>query len=106
MRFSYLDEDGKVVGFYELNSLPGSNQVLVSNHAWISPEYRGKGLGQKLHQQRLDKARELGYDYITCTVLATNFPQIHILELNSWLQLDQFKNRETENTVYLYGRKL
>ena len=58
-------------GFYELNPFPGSNQVVVSNHAFIFPKFRGKGFGKIQHMERLIKARELGYDLIVCTVRAT-----------------------------------
>lgn len=105
MRFKYIHEDD-VIGFYELNPLPGCNQVVVSNHAWLAPHMRGKGLGSKAHEQRLKEAKELGYDYIVCTVKSTNLIQIDILKSHQWKCLDQFPNRETGNLVELWGKRL
>ncbi len=104
-RYSY-EADGKVIGFYELNQMPGCNQVVVSNHAWIAPAYRSGGHGQHAHEQRLEEARRLGYDYIQCTVKATNVHQIAILAKNGWKQLDIFSNRETGNQVEIWGKRL
>ena len=93
-------------GFYELNPFPGCNQIVVSNHSWIPPEKRGKGFGDKVHKDRLHMINLLGYDYAICTVKMDNIPQIRILEKNGWKLLDNFFNRETGNSVYIYGRKM
>ena len=66
MRFANED------GYCELNSFPGCNQIVVSNHAFIYPEKRGKGLGSKNHKLRVERAKFLGYDYFICTVKADN----------------------------------
>ena len=93
-------------GFYELNPFPGCNQIVVSNHSWVAPEQRGKGLGDLIHKERLEHAKTLGYDYVICTVKADNVPQIKILEKNGWTLLDSFINRETTNQVLIYGREV
>lgn len=93
-------------GFYELNPFPGCNQLVVSNHSWLSPKHRGKGLGTKIHIQRLAQIRILGYDYALCTVRADNAPQVRILEKCGWKLLDAFTNRETGNVVKLYGIRI
>jgi predicted GNAT superfamily acetyltransferase len=98
-------EDGHG-GFYELNPFPGCNQLVVSNHSWICPSKRGKGLGTVIHRQRLEKAKILGYDYVLCTVKADNVPQINLLNHNGWKCLDEFHNRETGNDVMIFGRRL
>jgi GNAT superfamily N-acetyltransferase len=93
-------------GFYELNPMPGCNQVVISNHAFIYPEFRGKGLGQKQHQERLDKARELGYNYILCTVQLGNKAEEAILKKNGWSVFATFLNKETQHNVEIYGKSL
>lgn len=93
-------------GFYELNNFPGCNQVVVSNHTFIYKEKRGKGYGSIQHKERLAKASSLGYDYIICTVKVNNKIEIEILEKNGWKRLDTFYNTETDNDIYIYGRKL
>lgn len=93
-------------GFYELNPFPGCNQIVVSNHAFIYPKYRGKGLGQSQHQQRLAKAKELGYNLILCTVNKSNAAELHILDKNGWLPVERFTNTETGNDVAIWSRQL
>lgn len=97
----YADDIG---GFYELNPFPGCNQIVVSNHSWIPPEQRGKGNGTDIHDARLTKIRELGYDYALCTVRSVNLPQLLILKKAGWKHLDTFDNKETGHTICLYGK--
>lgn len=93
-------------GYWELNKFPGCNQIVVSNHAFIYPKYRGKGLGTKNHELRLERAKVLGYDYIMCTVISTNTAELAILNKSGFKKLDEFDNTETGNTVYVFGKKL
>jgi len=95
----YADEHG----FYELNPFPGCNQVVVSNHAFIYPQHRGKGWGSEQHRHRLQMAKHLGYNYMICTVKETNEPELHILRTHGWRKLDVFLNTETENNLELWG---
>jgi L-amino acid N-acyltransferase YncA len=95
---------GNEQGHYELNPFPGCAQLVVSNHAFIKPDYREVGHGQKQHAERLDKMQELGYDYALCTIISTNSIQRHIAAKNGWRKLDQFTNSETNNTVEIWGR--
>jgi len=91
-------------GFYELNPFPGCNQIVVSNHAFLPKDMRERGRGSREHSDRLEKIESLGYDYAVCTVKSDNLAQIKILEKNLWKHLDTFYNRETENTIHLFGR--
>ena len=93
-------------GFYELNPFPGCNQICVSNHAFIYRGWRGAGKGQIQHQERLIKARELGYDFIVCTVKTDNEKEKHILEKYGWSRMAFFVNSETENQIEFWGKKL
>lgn len=93
-------------GYCELNSFPGCSQMVVSNHAFIYPQHRGKGKGKINHELRLERARTLGFDYIMCTVKATNGAERAILEKNGWKELDMFLNSETGNEVVIYGKYL
>jgi len=97
---------GDTNGFWELNPFPGCNQLIVSNHAFIYPAKRGKGLGKNQHIARLSYASSQGYDYIMCTVNADNKAEIAILEKFHWKKLDGFVNGQTGNLVFVYGRRL
>lgn len=98
----YSDQDG----FWELNPFPGNNQIVVSNHAFIYKHKRGQGKGTEKNKLRLDQASILGYDYMLCTVISTNIPQIRILTKNGFTRLDEFDNKETGNHIYIYGKRL
>lgn len=41
-------------GYCELNPFPGCSQIVVSNHAFIYPEKRGKGNGSVNHKLRVE----------------------------------------------------
>ncbi len=97
---------GDKYGFYELNPFPGCNQIVVSNHAFIYPEYRGQGHGKRQHLERLAKAKELGYNLIMCTVKADNEQEKKILYANLWEQTSGFVNKETGNCVLIFTREL
>lgn len=93
-------------GFFELNPFPGCNQIVISNHSLVYKDKRGRGLGTKEHKDRLQKIKFLGYDYVICTVKGSNTSQLHILQNNGWKQLDSFINNETENVVFIYGKRV
>lgn len=93
-------------GFSELNSFPGCNQLVISNHSFVFPHLRGLGIGNKNHVVRLKLMEELGYDYALCTVIETNEAQIRILSNNNWTLLDKFYNKETGNIIRIYGRSI
>ena len=100
MRFANDD------GYCELNSFPGNSQMVVSNHAFIYPDKRGQGKGKKNHELRVERAKFFGYDYIICTVKATNNAEIAILTKNKWKELDEFLNTNTGNRVKIFGKRL
>lgn len=102
MRYSVTGEENKVIGFYELNPFPGCNQIVVSNHAYIIEEERGKGYGKAAHAKRVAEAKRLGYDCMICTVTQYNTPQINILDFFGWQQVFTFRNKETNHDVHIY----
>lgn len=93
-------------GFCELNPLPGCSQMVVSNHAFVYPNHRGKGHGSQNHKLRLLRAGAMGYDAIMCTVRNDNEAQIAILEKNKWKHVFGFFNTETGHQLRVYMRHL
>lgn len=94
------------IGHYELTSLPGCNQIVVSHHAFINEEHRGKGNGKAAHYERLRHIDDLNYDYALCTINKANEAQSKILAKARWKMLDEFVNKETGNTVQIWGRRM
>jgi GNAT superfamily N-acetyltransferase len=93
-------------GFYELNEFPGCNQIVVSNHAFIQPAHRGQGYGRAQHEERLNRAANLGYDLILCTVRADNKAEKHILTTHGWCCHKIFTSSETGHLVELWSKSL
>lgn len=93
-------------GFCELNPFPGCGQIIVSNHAFIYPSARGKGLGTLNHEKRLQRMKDMGYDLALCTVRVGNVAQIRILKKMGWEKLIQFHNTETGHLVDLWAKRL
>lgn len=93
-------------GFCELNTFPGCNQIVVSNHAFVYRDKRGQGHGSKNHEIHVERAKFLGFDYILCTVRANNAAELAILTKHNFKELDEFINTETGNTVKIFGKKL
>jgi hypothetical protein len=102
MRYSF--SNGK--GHYELNHFPGNNQIVVSNHSFLKPEFRGNGYGKELGMEKIELAKELGFDYMIATVVIDNGPQMKIMHDNGWKWFDSFHNSVTGNDVSIWGRRL
>lgn len=95
-------------GSYSLDDLPGNTQVCVSHSAFILPNKRGTGLGNKYHVERLGKIRELRYDLAICTIVASNVRQRGILIRNGWKKVEDadFESSKTGSLVELWYRKM
>lgn len=93
-------------GYYEFNQFPGCAQLIVSNHAFIKKEHRGKGFGQQAQLNKLNLAAELGYNCIICTVKASNMREKYILQKNNWKHVWSFFNTESETEIEIWIRNL
>lgn len=93
-------------GYYEFNTFPGCAQLIVSNHAFIKKEHRGKGFGQKQQLTKLNMAAELGYNCIICTVKESNETEKHILKKNGWKYCHTFFNTASECNIEIWVRDI
>jgi L-amino acid N-acyltransferase YncA len=93
-------------GYCELNNFPGNSQIVVSNHAFIYTDKRGKGLGRGNHQLRIKRATFLGYDYLIATVKGDNDAELYILKTEGFKLLDEFLNTNTGNINKIFGKQL
>jgi RimJ/RimL family protein N-acetyltransferase len=94
----------KALGFageFELTIMPGNRRVLISQHAMIYPEFRGKGHGQTYLRLREEIAQAAGCNLLLATVREDNLVQVHILEKAGWRRYNQ---RSTG--VSLWGKEL
>lgn len=97
---SYDEKYGK------LDDLPGNCEVGVSHSVYIPVCERGQGIGQRQHKKRLRYLQQTGHGYVICTVNATNYVELHILDKNGWKRLDSFISPCGCHEVYVYGRRV
>jgi RimJ/RimL family protein N-acetyltransferase len=95
-----------VIGEYQIDPMPGCKTIGVSHALKIYPEFRGKGYATHAHLERLQKAKELGYDLLLATTVEGNKPQYHILSKFHWKQIRTFDNQHTGNRVILWYKHL
>ena len=91
---------------YCLSSFPGCCGILVSHASNIIKEYRGFGLGDYFHKERLQLAKDMGYSCVTCTTISSNEAEIKILQNNGWKKVHEFKNSRTGNTVHMWVKDI
>ncbi len=102
MRVSY---QGKAVA--EVDSLPGCAQVAVVHASFVSPEFQGKGVGKRAHNNRLALLKdEFLYDAAIATVCYQNGAQMNIMRAAGWTQAGHFLSRKTGNTVAIFVKQL
>lgn len=61
--FEVIELEGKIIGSYGLLKVSGSTCEL--RKMYLYPEHQGKGLGRKMMDKALVKAKELGYTEMT-----------------------------------------
>lgn len=101
MRYSINNVHG------EIDSLPGCSQVAVSHSVFTPKEFRGNGLGTKVGKMRDEKLYAVvGYDYVICTVAASNDTEKRCLITRGYKRLDNFMSRKTDHAVEIWGKSL
>lgn len=95
-----------VVGYYELDPMPGCSRVGISHGLQIFDNFRGRGFGTWAMGERLKKAKELGYEVLIATVVEGNVAEERILEKFKWRRVTVFNNLKTGHTVNLWMKHL
>lgn len=90
---SYVIHKEDDIGSYKLSYFPGCWSLIISHSVEILRQLRGKGHGQRQHEERLHVAQhDISGKYILCTVNSDNAVEKHILAKNGWKLLDSFYN--------------
>lgn len=109
--FSAVAEiDGKVAGLYILHPNNVGRCGHLSNASYaVSPEVRGKHVGEHLVRHCLQKARELGFRVLQFNaVVQSNHPAIHLYEKLGFIRLGtvpggfRMKDERFEDIVLFY----
>ena len=88
----------------QITGIPGNRHVAILSHVWLHERFRGKGIGARLHRERLRRARAQGFSVTLCTVRADNEPQMKILRKHGWKEIYTVSN--TDSTVVLMARTM
>jgi len=73
------EEDGKAVGLVTVSRRGSGDSWLVGNVA-VLPDYRRRGIAQKLVESGIDTIREKGGDLVVLDVIAGNLPAYKLYE--------------------------
>ena len=92
------------VGAYEIDSVPSQPQVAHCHGFFVRHELRGGGLAHTLKAEQNASLVQLGYDFATCTVCASNAAQKKVLARAGWRSLASFVSSKTGEQVELWGR--
>jgi phosphinothricin acetyltransferase len=83
------EQNGKVVGWISIKTYRKGRDAFkktVESDCFVRNDFKGKGIGNKLLQHMLKKAKELGYTRILAIVLDKNIASRKLLEKNDFEQ--------------------
>lgn len=87
--FSVITVDGVVAGCSKMTLLP--ENVLWLEGIRVDTEYRGRGLGKKMAEYQLKKAKELGYSRLELSTFVENYESLAIIEKRGFRRIASFK---------------
>lgn len=91
------------VGAYCIDAIPNQPQVAHCHSFFIHAHHRGHGHAERMKRDQCQKLYELGFNFATCTTVATNTRQIRVLERCGWVPLTKFKNSQADGETVLWG---
>ncbi len=68
---------------------------------YIKPNYRGKGIGQKLLDMLCISAKEVGYKIMRLDTLDTMLPALSLYRKNGFAAIDPYYHNPNEGVVYM-----
>jgi len=79
--FSFVAvKDGEIVGFlFAHENLPFKDEIVV-RHIAVHPDFQKKGIGKKLYDALVDKAKKEGKKTISTSINPDNIPSIKLHE--------------------------
>jgi len=90
-------------GVFCIDAIPNQPQVAHCHSFFVHDSHRGQGKAKLLKQLQLDRLRELGFNYATCTTAADNARQHRVLEQAGWRRLSEFHNSRDGAPTVLWG---
>jgi len=87
--FSVVTVEGVVAGCSKITRLP--HNVLWFEGIRVDSDYRGQGLGKKMAEYQLRRAKELGYDRLELGTFVENYESIAIIEKRGFERVAELK---------------
>ena len=89
----HLWRDGRIVGQLEMRDLDDEPAVGYVNLIHVVPEYRGHGLGKRLHQHAMRASRERGKRLMRLSVSQHNAAALRFYKRLGWTEAGKRPNR-------------
>lgn len=87
--FSVITVDDVVAGCAKMTLLP--HNVLWLEGIRVDTEYRGQGLGKKMAEYQLKRAKEMGYERLELGTFVENYESLAIIEKRGFERVASFK---------------
>jgi len=87
--FSVITVEGVVAGCSKITRLP--QNVLWFEGIRVDSDYRGQGLGKKMAEYQLGRAKELGYDRLELGTFVENYESLAIIEKRGFERVGELK---------------
>lgn len=87
--FSVITVDDVVAGCAKMTQLPDG--VLWLEGIRVDTDYRGRGLGKKMAEYQLKRAREIGYKRLELSTFVENYESLAIIEKRGFERVASFK---------------
>lgn len=98
------DEHFKIVGYGAVDFLNWYRAETL--HVFVVKEYRRQGIGKLINRILFRIAKRNGRFVLSCTVRKDNKPSIRMVEAVGFIQVGEFRNQRTGNTVLVFHKIL
>lgn len=92
------NEDATAIGCVAVR--PINDNVCEMKRLYVQPEFRNRGLGNKLVRLIIDKAREVGFERMRLDTLNTLEEAMHLYEKYGFKEIEPYYNNPLSNTIY------
>ena len=94
------DSVGNVIGVIEIFKVQWYQCEI--RHLSVNEKFEGKGVGKKLAQAAISKAKEWNAGIAQCTIREDNLRSQSLFIKNGFIKVNTFINVETGNNVFVY----
>ena len=93
-------------GAFNIDPMPGNNQVALCSGFFVFPDSRGEGNGHRLKAFQMDVLKSEGYSLAICTVRADNAAQLRVMKKAKWQEIRNFINDQTGAQTKVFSKTI